>query len=611
MRNRLTGLLAIAAIVAAACSSTATPAPTTAPTKAAVTAAAVTPAPTPAGPDLTTTTYKAEAVGKTGGKLVLAEWQEPSSIWTGVYDNAATDAEAFGPALWGLWNATGDMKFYGQLATNVPTTANGGVKTTASGGMDVTINLVPGALWSDGQPITCDDLAYEATWFMDKGQVGNIQGTTGWEDVTGVDGGTGSACVAHFSKQYEAYLGLWTPLLPKHYLNTVSVADAPTKLYSQKDPASGVYSGPYMPSTWAAGAEIDLVPNAKFWSSIKKATPSFDSVVFKVYGSSADEIAGFKNGESDVALNFNHNDLAALNKSGINTASIDAINGPTYEHNSFNFASLTKKFGADGAKALMTALKYAYDKDRVIQQITGGTVESTCNLFPATAWWYSKFDCAKLDYAKANQILDDAKFTKGSDGIRVAPNGAKVELTACTSAKRQYRIDTLTLVGSMLQANIGVKYNVTPVPSTNGGMFPGWNDAPADTPCNLTRGNFDVAEFAWVPGIDPVGAVYTTYLSKYDPSNEATGHGGNNEIRVNIAAIDTALNDANATVDLTKVAADMKTFQQIYTDPTQAFPEIPLYFWKTAILKGTTMHNVVNNPTSATNTWNIEDWWRA
>jgi ABC-type transport system substrate-binding protein len=111
-----------------------------------------------------------------------------------------------------------------------------------------------------------------------------------------------------------------------------------------------------------------------------------------------------------------------------------------------------------------------------------------------------------------------------------------------------------------------------------------------------------------VPGIDPAG-IYTTYLSTYDPS--LGDHGGNNEIRVNIPALDAALNDMNSTVDLVKVAADMKTIQTLYVDPTNAFPEIPLYFWKTVVLKGATMHNVVNNPTSATNTWNIEDWWRS
>jgi len=102
-----------------------------------------------------------------------------------------------------------------------------------------------------------DYWAGQAKWQMDPGQAGNIQGHLGWEDITGVDGGTTTSCTAHFSKPYEGYLGLWSPLLPAHYLKTVSVADATTKLYAQKDLKSGVYSGPYIPATWTAGAEID------------------------------------------------------------------------------------------------------------------------------------------------------------------------------------------------------------------------------------------------------------------------------------------------------------------------------------------------------------------
>ncbi len=62
-------------------------------------------------------------------------------------------------------------------------------------------------------------------------------------------------------------------------------------------------------------------------------------------------------------MNFNHNDLATLTTHGIPAASIDAIDGTTYEQHSWNYADLTKKFGADGAKTLMTAIHYAYNKD--------------------------------------------------------------------------------------------------------------------------------------------------------------------------------------------------------------------------------------------------------
>ena len=556
------------------------------------------------GPDLTTTNYKPEAVGHTGGKLVLAEWQEPVTAWINEYDNSATDFEAFGPSLWSLWSATADYKWYGQLASNVPTVANGGVVLNGAG-MDVTINLRPGMNWSDGQPITCDDLAYQLQWQMDKTQVGNIQGTLGWEDIASVDGGTTTNCVAHFSKVYEGYFGLWSPLLPKHYIQTVAVADATNKLYMAASLGTGVYSGPYMPTKWAAGAEIDYVPNPQFWSTFKKSTAPFDAVTFKYYSDSTAEIAGFKNGESDVSMNLNHTDLPKL--TGIDAAEVDSINGTTYEQNSWNYADLTKKFGADGAKALMTALHYAYDKNEINQRITAGAAAPTCNFNSPLTWWYKDIPCPTTDVAKANSILDAAGFKKGSDGIRVSPtDGKPVDLLGCTSKSRQYRIDTLTLLASQLQ-KIGVKLTVKPVPSTPD-LFGGWTTQGSDVPCNTVHGNFDVAEFAWVSGIDP-GGIILLYQSKYDPSQG--DHSGSNYIRVNNPTLDALLIDMNSTVDPAKIKDDQWKIQDLYVDPANAFPEIPLYNWKTVILKGSKMHNVVNNATSATNTWNLEDWWRA
>jgi peptide/nickel transport system substrate-binding protein len=594
MRNRLIGLLAIAAIAASACSSSSS-------------------SPTPAPVNLTQSGYSPAPVSHTGGKLILSEWQEPVTAWWNEYDNSATDVEAFGISTWSLWSATADYKFYGQLAANVPTVDNGGV-VLKDKGMDVTINLKPGMKWSDGQPITCDDLAYQAQWQMDAGQQGNIQGHLGWENISGVDGGTGDKCVAHFTKipegkttaVYEGYLGLWTPLLPAHYLKTVSVADAGTKLYAQNDLKSGVYSGPYMPTSWTAGAEIDYVPNPQFWSTIKKTTAPFDSVVFKYYSDATAEMTGFKNGESDVAMNFNHNDLAPIKSAGIDQATVDSIDGTTYEQHSWNYASLTKKFGADGAKALMQALKYAYNKDEINTRIVGGTVTTTCNFNSPLVWYYKNEACAKFDVAKANSILDAAGFKMGSDGVRTAPNGTKLEVLGCTSKSRTYRVNTLTLLATQLK-QIGVLLDVKGVPTTPD-LFGGWTDQGSDVPCNTTHGNFDVAEFAWVSGIDP-GAIYLLYYSTYDPSQG--DHSGTNYIRVNNPDLDKALNTLVTTTDPAVIKSAMGTIQDIYANPDNAFPEIPLYFWKTVILKGANMHNVVNNATSATNTWNIEDWWRS
>lgn len=606
MRKRLFGFAMAAALLASACGSSATPAPTTAPSTApgaSSSAAASAAASTAALPDLTKTSYKPTAVGNRGGKLLVGLSGEPSTIWYNVYDTFANDVDAFGPALWGLWNNTSDLKYYGQLASNVPTTGNGGVKVNGTK-MDVTINLIPGEQWSDGQAITCDDLAYEVTWFMDKDQSGNTQGTAGWEDVSSVDGGSGTTCVAHFSKIYENYLSLWSPLLPAHYLKTSTVKDAVNNLYKQTDPASGVYSGPYIPTAWASGAQIDFKANPKFWDSIKKAQAPFDGWTLKLYANNAAMIAGFNKGEVDAALEMNHVDLAAIKSAQIPDANVSAVDSVTYEQHSWNMADLIKKFGTAGANALMEAVKYAYDKNAINARILGGSATPSCSFTSAQAWFYSDVPCYKTDTAKASDILSKAGFTKGSDGTLVAPNGTKVELAGCTRSDRQYRVDTMVLMASQLAA-IGIKVTNQAVnPSI---LFKGWSLADSDVPCNLTHGNFDVAEFAWVSTPDPT-SIYQLYDSKFDPSQG--DHSGQNYIRINNPTVDQILETNNTTVDLQVIKDNMAKLQQLYVDPANHFPEVALYNWRTVNLVGSKLHNFSGNGSASVQTWNLEDWWK-
>jgi peptide/nickel transport system substrate-binding protein len=608
MRKRFGSLLAVSAIVFAACSSTATTAPsapapgTPAPSTATVPSAPPSQAPVPIS--ITNTSYKPVAVGHTGGNLVLGISGDPDTVWAGIYGTYANDAEAFeNTGMWGLWSNTSDLKYYGQLATDVPTADNKEVVMNSAGGMDVTVNMIPGANWSDGQPINCDDVIYMWHWQMDPGQsaAGNVQGVQGYQDISSIDGAGTSTCVIHFSKVYEPFLGLFAPLLPAHYLKTASVADAIKKLYVDTGLKTAVWSGPYMPTAWAHDSQINYVPNPQFWTTIKKGTAPFDAVTMKFYADTTSEIAGFVNGEIDAALEFNQNDVASM--SAVDPAAIDKVPSVTYEQHSWNYADLVKKFGAAGAKAMMEALHYAYDKDAINTTITGGAVTPTCNFTNAQAWFNDpSITCYAHDAAKAASILAAAGFVKGSDGL-LALNGNKADLLGCTRSDRPYRIDTLNLVASQLLP-LGIKLTVKGATSAN--LFAGWSIA-ADTPCNLTHGNFDVAEFAWIATPDP-GSLYILYDSKFDPS--VGDHSGQNYVRANIPALDTALLATQTTVDLPTLKTTMATVQQIYADPSNGFPEIPLYDWTTVMLKSAKLHNVSNNGSATGQTWNIQDWWR-
>jgi peptide/nickel transport system substrate-binding protein len=615
MRNRVFSVIAAGVIVVAACSpaaqGTASPSSGTAASAPAESQAATgsegtssgAPSPSSGVPDLTATKYKAEPVGNKGGNLVIGISGDPSSFWFNTYDTFANDCEAFCPSMWGLWNNTMDLKYYPQLTTDVPTVANGGVTVTGTK-MDVKVDLIPGAQWSDGTPITCDDVIGMNKWILDKNQAGLASGTAGYEDITSIDGAGTTNCVLHFGKIFEPYLGLFSPLYPAAYLAKSSVADAQKNLYVDTKLTEGVYSGPYMPTAWAHDAQINYVPNTKFWSTIKKADAPFDAVTMKFYADTDAEIAGFANNEVDAGLEFNQNNIAAM--SAIDPASIDKVLGPTYEQHSWNYKSLTTKFGDAGAKAMMEAIHYATDKDAINQTITGGTVTPTCNGIYPDAWFYDATlgDCYKTDAAKAEATLTAAGFTKGSDGI-LTLNGNKADFLACARSDRQYRLDTLNLLASQLQP-LGIKLTVKGVPAAN--VFAGWTATAADTPCNTTHGNFDVVEFAWVGTPDP-GSNYFLYHSKFIP--DTGDHAGQNYIRVNNPAVDKSMDTIVSTVDLPSIKTAMSDFQKIYTDPAQAFPEVALYNWTTVMLKSPAMHNIANNGSASVQTWNIEDWWKA
>src|SRR5947207_4446953 len=152
MHKRLFGLLASAALAFAACQGAASPTPSTASAPASQPAGASASAGSPAAsgePDITTTNYAPEAAAKTGGTLVLAEWQFPDAI-NPYYFQAFTDNEAFGAMSFdGLLTLTDDLKYYPDLASNIPTVGNGDVKVNGTA-MDVLWHLKKNAQWSDG-----------------------------------------------------------------------------------------------------------------------------------------------------------------------------------------------------------------------------------------------------------------------------------------------------------------------------------------------------------------------------------------------------------------------------------------------------------------------------
>jgi peptide/nickel transport system substrate-binding protein len=601
LRKRILGIRAASIVVAGACGSSTTqpPATTNPPTGLLSPSAGSSGSTLPAAPDLTGTTYEPALARNQGGKVTLAEWQYPDTV-NPYYAMFETDIEVSGSLFSNLVDVTPDLKYVPDLATNIPTLANGDV-SLKGGGMDVTWKLHAGMQWSDSSPINCDDIKATWLWMLNKDNSGLAEGTVGWQDVTGVDGGGGTTCVMHFARIYEGYLTLVSPLLPARYLTVIPVKSAKTKLYPMTDLVHGVYSGPYIPASVTPHASITLKPNP-YWQTISGHAPWLSSVVWKYYGDVNTMIDGYSNGEYDLGQDLDNTNDPAL--AAIPVDQVVAHDSSTYEQLTFNNASFQTKFGRD-ADPIIAAIKLATDRQAIAKLPLVGNVSVTNNFVPAQAWYYKAVGgpngtggIAPADPTTAYTILANAGWTRGPDGY-LAKDGKTLELSYCTTT-RQFRVDTLNLMAAQMQ-QIGIKVDVT----ENQSLFMLWNAPQSDTPCNLSHGNFDVAEFSYVSRFDPLGG-YRIYHSTQIPSQ--TTPGGENFSRIKIAALDSAYDTIAGSADYTTVAQAMYSIQDLYGSDQNTY-QLPLYFRKDIWLVSPKLHNFTGNQTASGAEWNIGDWW--
>lgn len=613
MQKPLKALVAIAAIVVAACNSPATNAPSG--------NTASQPAGTPVAPsteavNIFDSAY-APAAGTKGGQILIGDWQEANQF-NPFYSGQVTEANV-NSAVWAsLVVPTSDYKYLPDLALEPATTANGGVKVPGDNGdaMTVTWKLKPDLKWSDGEALTCDDFAWTWKWVMDPGNTGLFGGTVGYDSITAVDCPDPSTIIYHYKEIYEAYYVLGTPL-PKHYFDPIPMADqVKGKGMQPADMPKVPTSGAFKFQSVTAGQELRLVRNDNYKGFKSNQPANLDTLIWHWYGDADAMIAGFAAGEVDFATDLQDSDIPKLEQQGLkdNIAAAPAL---LYEFLRPNWADGTAKsgFNADtnvggcsrnpavsdrgtgcpmSDPAMRQAVAYAIDKNEINTKLLGGTAQVANTNIAPQAWYFSDQTPATFDPAKANSILDAAGWTKGSDGIR-SKGGLRAKIELCTTT-RQVRLDTLALIANWLK-DVGIETVVNGVSPSD--IFVEYNDGTKDTGCALSHSNFDLAEHAFSSSLDPNSSYSTYYSTLTEPK-------GGNDAGVNDPDLDKALDTVKGSVDFAVIKDAMATFQKIYVDKTV---EIPLYYRKNVDLVSSKLGNYFQNPTSAGPTWNAVDWY--
>ncbi len=629
MRKRLFSLLAGAAIVVTACQPTASLAPSG--TAAAPSAASPSgPAESPSGSADASASPSGSAgafdesllfgyeytpeQGTPGGNVVISDWQTPVQL-NRYYSNAFKNTRVWAMTMRPLIAISADGHWIPDLLTKVPRLSDGSIRPDATGeGFEIDLELKEGLMWSDGQPLTLDDWKYTWEWVLDDAQVGLSSGTTGWELIDRVDVAEGGlTATVHFTEGYAGYYGLLNdPVLPRHYMSTIPVADAATQSYPISAAlANTVVSGPFKYGA-ATTDTIELVRNDNWRGCLGEdctTHPAYlDQITYRSYTDNKDAmIAAFLNGDLDMAADLLQGDYAAIQ--GVDPAIGTAEIKPAweYEHLDFNQAGGGPGKGHPALMELEVrqAINHAINKDLLYETVYPGTPKpnlANCTPTPEATGMYWRLenpDCLEFDVGRANSLLDEAGWVDSNgDGTR-DKDGVELVLKHC-STPAPFRVAGGDTIASMLEP-IGIRMERT----YDAVVFDGWADTTAETQCNLVRGTFDTAEYAYVLTFDIFGDYYFVYHSSQIPT-EANGGAGSNNIKLNNPEMDALLDELLKEIDPAAQIDIAKRIQELYV--AQTF-EVTLYDRSAVLGVGTRLKGLQQNVSTQSDQWNVEDWY--
>ena len=538
--------------------------------------------------------YQASPAPRAGGVIAVGVWQFPSTL--SPYIRSQVAAVPIQQAIDdGLLGSGPDVGWYGDLAQQVPTVENGGVRP-AGDGMDVTYRLRPGLAWSDGQPITPDDVIFTYQLITGPGRAAGVS-KEGYDRLTGVEAAGADGVVLHFGSLFPAYRDLFPVILPRHRLAGLTGAQLVTDpFWSRPD----VVSGPFTVQEVTAD-HVTLARNPRYGDGRVEMPflghPAYaDRVVFRALATRQAVIAALEAGEVQVALDMTERELPTLTR----LAGVRAVKAPSlaYEQVSLNQARPNPATGGSppwvGDPAVAEALDLAMDRAGIVGRLGGPPLTAT-PVSPLVGWAY---DAAQrpsaFDLDRGRRTLDRDGWAVGADGVRVKA-GRRLAFTLSTIANQPLRAterDLLVQGWRRLGADVHV------LDFTSAQLF-----GSLDQGGVLATGRYEAALWSWVVPIDPD----SEYLVLHSSSTPAADRpGAQNYSRCHDVAIDQGLAAGRATLDEGSRGAAYRAFQGAYV---RARCELPVYRRLDIGATSPRLRNFALNPGPAGNTWNVADWW--
>jgi len=485
-----------------------------------------------------------------GGELKVLLWQAPTILnphnATGVKDYIAGSI-----VVEPLIHYLPDASQTPNLITQIPSVENGQLAEDLT---SVTFTLLPGVLWSDGEPFTAEDIRFTWQWNIDP--ISASQNINTWDTISDIEVVDEVTAKVTFKQPnpfwFDPFAGTSTAfVLPKHILE--GAGEEGNAAFAQKP----IGTGPYVVDSFTPNDSVFYSANPNYREPNK---PFFQTINLKGGGDAASAArAVLQTGEYDYAWNLQvEPDVLNGFVSDSGPGVILIKPGAQVERIQFNFSDPNVEVDGQRSEkntphpifsddAVRQAFATAVNRQLIRDQFYGEASDAVANIVtgvpdiesPNTSW--------SFDTDAANQILDEAGWTK--DGDTRSKDGVELKITYATSVN-QVRQKTQAVVKQNLEA-IGVQVELIQV---DAGIY---FDSGAGNEQTIGHFYWDIDMYQQVPTSPRPIAFMEAWYAGEDGANIAQASNswaGQNNQRWANAEYDAAFEQARVETDAQKLA---------------------------------------------------------
>jgi peptide/nickel transport system substrate-binding protein len=397
-----------------------------------------------------------------GGKLRLLYWQAPT-ILNPHLAAGTKDFEASRVVYEPLISVNPDGDFIPILAEEVPTFENGG---RARDGTWTMWRLKQGVVWHDGTPFTANDVLFTWEYAADPATAATSSGL--YENVLRIDKLNEHTIKVVF-KEPTPLWGLPGLILPRHRFAEYTGQNARNAPYNLKP----VGTGPYKIVDFKPGdvALYELNPHYHVPNR-----PFFDMVELKGGGDATSAArAVLQTGEFDFAWNMQvDKDVRERLEQQGRKGRFHIFPGACIEYIELNRTDPWTEVDGERSSVqvphpfftdlrVRQAFAVAVDRRIIAEQLYGATGQPTSNFLNGPKPFQSPDTRWEFDLDKAAQLLEQAGWKRGSDGIRIR-DGRRMKVVYQTSVNL-IRQKTQAIVKRDLE-RLGIEVELKAVPAS-------------------------------------------------------------------------------------------------------------------------------------------------